>query len=206
MNKAIFLDRDGVLNEIIYHEEAGIIDTPFTPEQFILIPGAGEGVKALNQTGFKVILVSNQPGLAKNHFSQSTFEAIRSKMKNELAKAGAHLDAEYYCLHHPEARNLEYKVKCDCRKPNPGLLFKAAKDMEIDIKNSWMVGDSITDIKAGKNAGCKTVLIGNMKCDLCRLMDKENIRPDHIATSLIEVYEIIKGGKNGNISGFSKHR
>jgi len=206
MNKAIFLDRDGVINEIIYHEETGIIDTPFTIEQFTLIPGAGEGLKALNQTGFKVILVSNQPGIAKDHYSLDTFEAIRSKMKDELEKAGAHLDAEYYCLHHPDAKNIKYKANCNCRKPKSGMLLKAAKDKDIDLNNSWMVGDSIADIKAGKNAGCKTVLIGNYKCDLCRLMDKENISPDYIAPSLIDVYNIINGGQNGNISGYCQHR
>ncbi len=195
-----------MLNEIIYHEEPGIIDTPFTPEQFILIPGTGEGLKALNQTGFKVILVSNLSCIAKNHYSQDTFEEIRSKMKNEPAKVGAHIDAEYYCLYHPEAKNLEYKFNCDFRKPNPGMLLKAAKDLEIDLKISWIVGDSITNIKAGKNAGCKALLIVDMKCDLCRLMDKENIRPDHVLSSLINVYDIINGGQNGNISGYCKHR
>ena len=193
MTKAVFLDRDGTINEIIYYQDLGIIDSPFTEEQFKLLPGVGEAIKVLNQNGFKVIVTSNQPGIAKGHFSIETFEKIREKMRTELSKHGALLDAEYYCLHHPEAKNKEYKKNCECRKPKPGLLLKAAKDLNIDLPNSWMVGDGLTDIEAGKKAGCKTILIGNMKCDLCRLMDEKNIRPDYIVKNLDMAKDVITG-------------
>ena len=193
MTKAVFLDRDGTINEIIYYPDLGIVDSPFTAEQFKLLPQVGEAIRILNQSEFKVILVSNQPGIAKEHFSMETFEVIREKMRTELAKYGARLDAEYYCLHHPEAKNKEYKKNCECRKPKPGLLLKAAKDLNIDLPNSWMVGDGLTDIEAGKREGCKTILIGNMKCDLCRLMDEKNIRPDYIVKDLYMAKDVIMG-------------
>ena len=192
MTKAVFLDRDGTINEIIYYQDLGIIDSPFTVEQFKLLPGVGEAIKILNQSEFKVILVSNQPGIAKGHFSMDTFEKIRERMRTKLVKYSAFLDAEYYCLHHPEAKIEGYRKNCECRKPKPGLLLKAAKDLNIDLAKSWMVGDGLTDIEAGKSAGCKTILIGNMKCDLCRLMDEKNIRPDYVVMSIdIAVKDII---------------
>ena len=193
MTKAVFLDRDGTINEIIYYQDLGIIDSPFTAEQFKLLPGVGEAIKILNQNGFKVIVASNQPGIAKGHFSIETFEKIREKMRTELSKHGALLDAEYYCLHHPEATNEEYKKNCECRKPKPGLLLKAAKDLNINLAKSWMVGDSLTDIEAGKSVGCKTLLIGRMKCELCRLMDEKNIRPDYIVKNLDMAKDVIMG-------------
>lgn len=191
MTKAVFLDRDGTINEIIYYHDLGIIDSPFTAEQFKLLPGVGEAIKILNQNGFKVIIASNQPGIAKGHFSMDIFEEIKEKMRTELAKYGARLDVEYYCLHHPEAKNEEYKKNCECRKPKPGLLLKAAKDLNINLAESWMVGDSLTDIEAGKRAGCKTILIGRMKCELCKLMGNRNT-PDHIAKDLCSAIDVIK--------------
>jgi len=120
--KAVFLDRDGVINELIYHQEQGIIDSPLTIEQFSLLPGVSEAIRKLRETDYKVILVSNQPGIAKGHISQKTFDKIREKMKEELAKDGALLDGEYYCFHHPEAKVEEFRANCECRKPGPGLL------------------------------------------------------------------------------------
>ena len=96
MTKAVFLDRDGTINEIIYYQDLGIIDSPFTAEQFKLLPGVGEAIKILNQNGFKVIIASNQPGIAKGHFSVDIFEEIKEKMRTELVKYGARLDVEYY--------------------------------------------------------------------------------------------------------------
>ena len=183
-NKAIFLDRDGVINEIIYHKEMGIVDSPFTVEQFNLLPDVGEAINRFKNQGFKVILVSNQPGLAKDHFDMYVFEKIKEKMKNELSKAGAKLDAEYYCFHHPEAKIEKYKKICDCRKPKHGMIINAVQDHDIDISKSWMIGDGINDIQAGLTAGCKTILIGRMKCDLCKILEDEGIKPDYIAENL----------------------
>jgi len=184
--RAIFLDRDGVINELVYHQEQGIIDSPFTVEQFRLLPDVGQAIKKLQEMGYKVILVSNQPGIAKGHMSQETFDRIRQRMKEELAKDGAYLDGEYYCFHHPEAKVERFKVNCECRKPKPGMLLQAAQDMAIDLSCSWIIGDGLTDVKAGKSAGTRTILLGRMKCELCHLMDKEDARPDAICSDLLE--------------------
>ena len=189
--KVIFLDRDGVINELVYHHEQGVIDSPFTVDQFRILPGVGEAIKKLSKTGYKVILVSNQPGIAKGNISEETFEEIRKKMNEELAKDGAFLDGEYYCFHHPEAKIEKLKANCECRKPKPGLLLQAAKEMDIALPHSWMIGDGLIDVKAGKNAGARTILVGRMKCELCRLMDEENARPDAVSSDLLEAAKVI---------------
>lgn len=190
--KAMFLDRDGVINELIYYSEHGVIDSPFTPEQFRLLPGVCEAIKKFHKMGFKVILASNQPGIAKGYFSDKTFEEIRRKMEKELAKEGAFLDREYYCFHHPEAKVNRLKSDCKCRKPEPGLLLKAAEDMNINLSQSWMIGDGLTDVRAGKSAGCKTILLGRMKCELCHLMDEQDARPDAIASNLLQAAQKVE--------------
>lgn len=190
-SKAIFLDRDGVINELIYYPEHGIIDSPFTPKQFRLLPYVGEAMKKLRETDYQLVLVSNQPGIAKGNLSRATFDKITRKMRQGLASEGVSLDAEYYCFHHPEAKVEHLKADCDCRKPKPGLLLQAAEDLGIDLSQSWMVGDGLTDIKAGKEAGCRTILIGHMKCEQCQLMDEANARPDAVCTTLLEAAQMI---------------
>jgi D-glycero-D-manno-heptose 1,7-bisphosphate phosphatase len=192
MNKAVFLDRDGVINELIYHTEAGIIDNPFTVSQFKLLSGVPTAVTRFHQLGFLVVLVSNQPGLAKGHLDEKTFAAIREKMQAELAAGGAYLDAEYYCLHHPEASIARYKEVCACRKPKPGLLRQAAADHDIDLPQSWIIGDSLTDIQAGRATGVRTMLVGKMKCDLCKMMDETDARPDFIVAGLPDAVGILR--------------
>lgn len=189
--KTIFLDRDGVINELIYYKEQGIVDSPFTAEQFRLLPGVSEAITKFHEMDYKVILISNQPGIAKGHLSEETFEEIRQKMKSELAQKGAFLDGEYYCFHHPEAKVEKLKANCNCRKPKPGLLLKAAEEMDINLFQSWMIGDGLTDIKAGKGARTRTVLLGRMKCELCRLMDDEEARPNAICSNLLEAAQFI---------------
>jgi transaldolase len=201
---AVFLDRDGVINELIFHEEAGVIDSPFTVAQLKLLPRVGAAIKLLNENNIKAIVVSNQPGVARDHFTEAILEQTTSKLKHELAAQGARLDGVYYCIHHPEAPNPKYRRTCDCRKPKPGLIITAAKELSVDPRHSYVVGDNLSDIKAGKAAGCKTILIGKPKCELCELMESENVRPDHIAANLYEAVQIvltngdvlIKGGKS----------
>jgi D-glycero-D-manno-heptose 1,7-bisphosphate phosphatase len=190
--RGVLLDRDGVINELAYFPEVGVIDSPLNPDQFKLLPGVPEAIRALNELGFKVAVVSNQPGIAKGKMTERLFAEIRSKMKNELEREGAHLDAEYYCFHHPDAVREEYKVNCDCRKPKPGLFVKASSELGLDPSRSFSVGDSLVDVKAGKAARFTTILIGSMKCDLCRLMDQEDTHPDSVAASLIKAVETIR--------------
>jgi histidinol-phosphate phosphatase family protein len=189
--KAVFLDRDGVINELVYHQEQGVIDSPFSVEQFRLLSGVGRGINEFHEMGYKVIVVSNQPGIAKGHLSWETFGQIREKMRQDLDREGAFVDREYYCFHHPEARIENLRSDCDCRKPKPGMLLQAVKDMDIDLSWSWLIGDNLTDIKAGKEAGCRAILLGRMKCEFCRLMDEDGARPDIICANLLEAVERI---------------
>ena len=121
MNKAVFLDRDGVINEMVYYEEHGIMDSPFTPEQVKVFPRVGEAVNRLAAGGYQTIMVTNQPGMAKGQYGREMFERIKGRVRDELDMQKARLDAEYYCLHHPDAVVPEYKTVCNCRKPEPGF-------------------------------------------------------------------------------------
>lgn len=198
MAKAVFLDRDGVINELVYYPEHGIIDSPFTVQQFKLRPGVAQAIRLFNQKGFRVIVISNQPGVAKNHFTLETLRAMDAKMKAEMGAQDAVLDGIYYCLHHPDGENGDYRTNCNCRKPKPGLLLQAAKAFDLYLGQCYMVGDGLIDIKAGKNAGCKTLLIGRMKCELCDLMEGEKVRPDAIAGDLSSVAEKIFKWEDGH--------
>jgi len=200
MEKAIFLDRDGVVNELIYYADHGIIDSPFTVGQFKLLPQVAEAIREFQDGGFKVIIVSNQPGIAKGHLTEETFEKMRENMRDELAKGGAFLDGEYYCLHHREAKVKRLKADCECRKPKPGLLLQAAKTMDVNLAESWMIGDGLTDIEAGKKAGCKTILLGRIKCELCQLMDEMNARPDFTTAHLLEAAQLVASQSRSSMS------
>lgn len=190
--RAVFLDRDGTINELVYFPEFGLIDSPLNPKQFKLLPGAAEAIRRFKQLGFKVIVVSNQPSIAKGKITMRLFEDIRAKMKRLLADEEAYIDGEYYCFHHPEAVLPEFKVDCDCRKPKPGLLIKAAKDLNLNLKECYMIGDGITDVMAGQAVGCRTFLIGRLKCDLCKLMGDLGVKPDYIIPRLIDACRIIE--------------
>ena len=113
-------------------------------------------------------------------------------MKKELKKKGVVIDLEYYCFHHPDAKIKKFKKICKCRKPKPGMLLSAAKEHNIDLFKSWMIGDGISDIQAGAATGCKTILIGRMKCELCKIMEYEKIKPDFIAPNLYKASLIIE--------------
>ncbi len=149
--KAIFLDRDGTINKMV-----GFITKP---EQFELIDGAAEAVKAINKSGYLAIVVTNQPVIARGDCTFEELQTVHEKMETELGKKGAFIDAIYICPHHTDkgfpGERLEYKCDCDCRKPKPGLLLQAAKDFNIDLPESYMIGDSDRDMKAGENAGVK---------------------------------------------------
>lgn len=192
MGRAVFLDRDGVINELVYFPELGIIDSPLNPDQFRLVAGVAKAIRRFNELGLKVIVVSNQPAVAKGKMTMRLFEEMRAKMIGMLKDEGARIDGEYYCFHHPEAKLPEYRVSCECRKPKPGLLLMAARDFKLNLKECYMVGDGLTDVAAGRSVGCKTILIGSLKCDLCRLMDVMGVKPDYIVPSLNHASEIIE--------------
>ena len=153
--KAIFLDRDGTINKYV-----GFLRKE---EEFELIDGVAEAVIKINQSGYLAIAVTNQPVIARGEVTFDGLETIHNKMETLLGKEGAYLDGIYFCPHHPhkgyEGEVKELKIECDCRKPKPGMLLKAAEDFNIDLSESYMVGDGENDIKAGNAAGCKTVLL-----------------------------------------------
>ena len=130
-----------------------------------MIDGVAEAIRKINESGYLAIVVTNQPVIARGEVSFEGLEEIHNKMETLLGKKGAYLDAIYYCPHHPhkgyEGERPELKIDCDCRKPKPGMLFKAAEDFNIDLSQSCMIGDGENDVKAGINAGCKTVLLSN---------------------------------------------
>lgn len=185
------MDRDGAINEILFHQEMGLLETPFTVEQFRLKKGAAHAIRQINRMGLRTFVVSNQPGVAMRHFSRKTLADITKKMVLQLKNEGAFLDGVYYCIHHPRKGLGALKKKCSCRKPKAGLLFQAARDHRIDLKKSYLVGDSIVDVQAGRRAGCKTILLAHLKCDLCHLMAKRGIRPNYRVTDLREAARLI---------------
>lgn len=158
--KAVFLDRDGTINEYI-----GFLRRA---EEFRLLPGAAEAIRRIHECGYLAIVVTNQPVIARGETSFEELDEIHRKMETLLGLEGAYVDDLFFCPHHPDAgfpgERPEYKIRCDCRKPAPGLLLTAAKKYNIDLNQSWMVGDSKRDVEAGKNAGCRTALIGEDEC------------------------------------------
>lgn len=160
--KAVFLDRDGTINKYV-----GFLRNI---DDFVLLPGVSEAIKKINESGYLAIVVTNQPVIARGEVSLDELTQIHNKMETLLGQDGAYLDAIYFCPHHPDkgfdGEIKELKIDCDCRKPKPGMILKAASDFNIDLTRSFMVGDSENDIKAGHNAGCTSVMIDNTKkCD-----------------------------------------
>jgi len=151
-NKAAFLDRDGT---IIPEAGARTADPDVEP-----LPEAIEAVKKLRAAGFLVVVITNQSGVARGYFTEEELSAMHEALRARFAEAGAPIDAVYYCPHLPDAERPEYAMECDCRKPQPGLLLRAARDHDIDLAGSYVVGDSERDIQAGQAAGCRgTALI-----------------------------------------------
>ena len=155
--KAVFLDRDGTLNQYV-----GFLRDI---DEFKLLDGVADAIKAVNNSGYLAIVVTNQPVIARGEVTVQQLEEIHNKMETLLGLEGAYIDSIYYCPHHPhkgyEGEITELKFDCDCRKPKPGMLMQAVKDFNIDLNGSWMIGDSENDIRCGINAGCRTVLIGS---------------------------------------------
>ncbi len=155
--KAVFLDRDGTINKYI-----GFLRNI---DDFELIDGVAEAIRRINRSGYLVIVITNQPVIARGDVTWEELYEIHRKMETLLGQQGAYIDDIFICPHHPDkgfpGERPEYKFECDCRKPKPGLIFQAAEKYNIDLSQSWMIGDSVTDMKAGESAGCHTVLLEN---------------------------------------------
>ncbi|MEI6214489.1 MAG: D-glycero-beta-D-manno-heptose 1,7-bisphosphate 7-phosphatase [Desulfuromonadales bacterium] len=150
MKRAVFLDRDGTINvekDYLYRS----IDCEF-------IPGSIDAIRRFNNAGFLVVVVTNQSGVARGFYTEEDVETLHSYMAAELSRHRAHVDAWLYCPHHPSGRG-SYSLPCTCRKPLPGMLLEAARRFDIDLAASFMIGDKLADIDAGRAAGCKTLLV-----------------------------------------------
>lgn len=174
MNRAVFIDRDGTICK----------DVPYcsSPKDFELLPEVAEGIKLMNKHNFKVVVITNQSGIARRYFTEEMLAKIHDKMYDELAKHGAHVDAIYYCPHHPHDG-------CDCRKPSPKMVLQAASDLNTDLSQSYVVGDSEMDIEMGKRSECKTILtkMGNKVGEATDC----SFKPDYIVSNVIEAAQLI---------------
>jgi D-glycero-D-manno-heptose 1,7-bisphosphate phosphatase len=179
--RVVLLDKDGTLVE----------DVPYNvdPARIRLAPGAAEGARLLHEAGFRLVVVSNQSGVARGHFPEAALAGVEARLRELLARAGAPLDGFLYCPHHPEGAVPEYTRACDCRKPAPGLLLRALKARGADPARSWMVGDILNDVEAGRRAGCRTVLV-DAGSETEWALSPERL-PHHVVRDLAEAARVI---------------
>ena len=191
MNKAAFFDRDGVIN----------IDYGFVGqiENYDLIDGVPQALCLLRELGYYLVLVTNQSGIARGKYTESDFFKVTSFMQSNLSLYNACFDKVYFCPHHPhkgyDGEIPELKIDCDCRKPRIGMLRKAAERFNIDLSQSWFIGDTTMDIQTGKNAGTKTMLV---KTGEAGMDGKYDVKPDYIAGNLLDAVKLILNEKERN--------
>ena len=176
--RAIIMDRDGTVCD-----EVGYVNHV---DRIRLLPGSAEAIRAANETGFQTVVVTNQAGVARGYFAESLVDEVHDRVRELLAAEGARLDGIYFCPHHPDVGAPAYRKSCACRKPLPGMLERARDEMGIDLSASYMVGDSVKDLEAGRRAGTTTVLVltGYGKGELEHQSDGWSVRPDHVAEDL----------------------
>jgi D-glycero-D-manno-heptose 1,7-bisphosphate phosphatase len=190
--RAVFIDRDGTISD-----EVGYVNHP---ARYRLFPYAGEAVRLLNEAGWLAILVTNQAGVARGYFTEDLIGAVHGVLEEGLGRDGARLDAIYYCAHHPSVGEPPYRYDCDCRKPRPGLIRRAAEDFDIDLDGSWMIGDRYSDVELARNAGLHAAFVlsgyGRGEWEYQRQTWKSE--PDLIAENLLEaVKAILKNDEGG---------
>ena len=178
--RAAFIDRDGTISE-----EVGYINHP---SRFRVFPYAAAAIKLLNNHDWLAIVVTNQAGVARGYFSEEMIQTVHDKLNQDLEDDGARLDAIYYCAHHPSVGDEPYRQDCDCRKPKPGLVNRAAQELDIDLANSWMIGDRYSDIEMARNAGVRSALVlsGYGRGEWEHQRDEWQQQPDLIAEDLLE--------------------
>jgi D-glycero-D-manno-heptose 1,7-bisphosphate phosphatase len=181
-NKAIFLDRDDTIIE-----DPGYINNP---DHVKLLDGALEALSSLKAMGYKLVVVSNQSGVARGIVTEESLGRIHKRLEQLLAKKGVVLDRIYYCPYHPDGVIPKYRKESDLRKPNPGMLLAAGNDLDIDLGKSWMIGNSVRDVEAGKRAGCKTIMIAGRTH--AQIIPPGEPSPDYRAVNLKEAVTIIK--------------
>jgi D-glycero-D-manno-heptose 1,7-bisphosphate phosphatase len=179
----VFLDRDGVINE-----EVGYLDNP---QALKLIPGAVQAIRQLNRVHIPVIVVTNQAGVARGYFPEQRVHEIHETLSRLLAAEGAYIDRYYYCPHHPTEGFGPYRLDCKCRKPKPGMLFKAAEEFGLDLKKCYLIGDKALDIETGWRAGTRTILVLTGYGEEMWRNWPFLCKPDHIARNLQKAVEWI---------------
>jgi D-glycero-D-manno-heptose 1,7-bisphosphate phosphatase len=191
---AVFIDRDGTISE-----EVGYVNHP---TRFRVFPYSAQAIRRLNDSNWLAILVTNQAGVARGYFAEDVIGKVHDQLKQNLENQNARLDAIYYCAHHPTVGEPPYRVDCDCRKPKPGLIERATADFEIDLENSWMVGDRYSDIELAHNAGLKSafVLSGYGIGEWEYQRSAWTLQPDIVCETLLEAVErivdVIPSGRN----------
>ena len=196
--RAVFIDRDGTLSE-----EVGYINHP---SRFRLFPYSADAIRHLNENGWLAVVTTNQAGVARGYFSEEMIANVHEGMIKDLESAGARLDGIYYCAHHPSVGEPPYRFDCDCRKPKPGLISRAAQDFGIDLKQSWMVGDRYSDVEVARNAGVKSafVLSGYGRGEWEHQRATWSHRPDLVAENLLSAVEaIVKQSAEINVEALS---
>ena len=190
---AVFLDRDGVINEIVFNEDTELMDSPLSIEEYDFLPKAAEAIKIISEKGYYVFVVTNQPAAAKGKTTLERLYDINTYMIEALKSEGAYIDDLFMCPHYTKKLKTtreDFLIKqCDCRKPKPGMIYKALRKYKIDLKRSYMAGDSCSDVEAGGAAGLNTVFLGTYKCDACKKLS--DLEPDYIAADLMELAEFL---------------
>jgi D-glycero-D-manno-heptose 1,7-bisphosphate phosphatase len=185
--RAVFMDRDGTISE-----EIGYVNHP---SRYRVFPYSAEAVQLLNEAGWLAILVTNQAGVARGYFTEELITAVHDVLKQKLSERGAELDAIYYCAHHPTVGEAPYRFDCDCRKPKPGLIERAAAEFDIDLRQSWMIGDRYSDIELARNAGVHSAFVlsgyGRGEWEYQRAAWKHE--PELVAEDLLEAVRRIVG-------------
>jgi len=176
----VFMDKDGTLIE----------DVPYNvdPRRVRLANGAGEAIRLLSGAGYRLVVVTNQSGIARGYFTETELREVESHLVGELTALGASLDGFYFCPHEPGGVN-EYGIVCSCRKPEPGLVLRAARELRVDLARAWFIGDTWMDVVAGRRAGCRTIMVGPEHRDAHELPDSK--RPDHAVSDLLDAARII---------------
>jgi D-glycero-D-manno-heptose 1,7-bisphosphate phosphatase len=182
---ALFMDRDGTISE-----EVGYVNHP---SRFRLFPYTADAIRLLNDNGWLAILVTNQAGVARGYFSEDVIVQVHDRLGRDLENGAAKLDAIYYCAHHPSVGEPPYRFDCDCRKPKPGLIDRAAADFEIDRERSWMVGDRYGDVELARNAGLHSafVLSGYGRGEWEYQRGSWKLDPEVVAENLLEAAKMI---------------
>lgn len=193
--KGVIVDRDATLIDVVRDEDSGAISVAFHPSQLVLLPGVLEGLSLLRDAGYALCVASNQPAPAKGQFSAAAVERTNRALVELLEREGLSVAAFEVCMHHPDGGpggDPALVMRCDCRKPAPGLLLRAMQRAGLDPAQTWMIGDAPSDVEAARNAGVRAAMVFALnRCELCPLRNGPSVRPELVASRFDEVARAI---------------